>query len=677
MVAGTATVAWAALVSLALANLGRFDGWVALVAGALLPLVVALVGWRRRDRLGALRWRWSDPVLVLVCAAITAVLLVPGFPYLLGDKDPGVYAGHALAIERTGDTAIADPVLERADEVPVQNYLDDRPLPARFPGFWVDPRDGEQVRPQFFHLLPATMALAASVGGTPAMFSLTPALAGLALLALALAVRLALGPAAAALAALYLGTNMLQVWHARHPSTEILVQLFIAGAALAVLLAVRWRATWAAAVAGALVAAAFLARPDGLLLVLLGLAVVALFAALGVGGRLPHGFLVGMGAGLPYPLYQAYYQNRTYLLANDLPDWPVVAGLAAAVAAGAVLVRRVVRPRVDGWSATLSRRLPGDDPRLVAAIGVGALTAALLVLAWFRPEVFDPVMATTMDGRRIPRLDEWNLRKLSWFVTVPGLVAMWAGFVLLVRRRSWAHLWFVVLPGTLLFPLFVWQARIESRLLWWGRRFVPVILPAMAVLMAAGVVAALVHRGRARVVTVPLGAVLAAYLVAVPVAQSWEVRDHREHGGSVELVDQVAALAGGDEALFLWEFPRDGDPFDPARVLGGPVWFVHGHVSALLPREPTSRHLVDYLRAFRDHRLFVVTRGEQPPAWMPGADTYEPALRVATDLAHWREEDFERPDGAVRIDLDFTVWELARWEVAVGTPLAGDGGERG
>jgi hypothetical protein len=461
------------------------------------------------------------------------------------------------------------------------------------------------------------------------------------------------------LTAALLGANALQVWHARHPSTEILVQLFVATAALAVLLAVQLRVRWLAAVGGAMVGTAFLARPDGLLLVVLGAGVAVLVAALGHGGRTPWWFLGGLAVALPYPLYQAYHLNRTYMLANDLPDWPLVAAAALAIGLGGLAVHGTTGLRTeltDRLGAALRRRT-GTDPRLSLAVGVGAVSAVLLVIAWFRPDLFDPVMATTLDGRRIARLDEWNLRKLSWFVTVPGLVAMWAGLVLAVRRRAWSGLWLVILPGVLLFPLYVWQARIESRLMWWGRRFVPVVLVAMAILMAAAVAAAITHRGRWRSIVAPAGVAVAAFLAVVPLSQSLDVRGHREYGGSVELIEEIAGVADGD-AVFLWQFPEDGNALDPSRNLGGPVWFVHGQVSTLLPREPETGDIDAYSSAFPGREVFVVTRGDERLDAFDDIDV-APALRVSTHLAFWSEADFERPDSAIAIPFDLTVWEVA------------------
>lgn len=649
-----ATVAWTATVALVLANLDRFTTAGVLVVGAALPVAVGVWGWRHRRQLGV-----SPGALAVVALAgvVGAVTLLPGFPYLVGDKDPGVYAAHAVAIERTGGTAVEDPVLSRRDEVPVTPYLVHR-VPAMYPGYWVDQDDPARVRPQFFHLLPSLLAVAYGVGGFTLLFNVIPAITALAAATLGLAVRRVAGTAAGALTSVLLLVNLMQVWHGRHPATEILTEAFLAGAGLALVLARDARRGWLATVAGILVATGFLARPDGLLPVLIAYSAAMLLVGLRREVALAGRFLAGLGVGMAYASYQAWHLNRTYLLANDMPDWPLVLAGAAAVAVGAV----GLRVATDRWGERLApaaRRLArGRDPRTLLATAVGAAAAVGLVLAWFRPDLFDPVIATTLDGRRIPRLDEYNLRKLSWFFTVPGLVVMWAGLVLAMRRRSLTPLWLVVLPGAALFPLYVWEAHIESRLLWWSRRFVPAIIPAMAILIAVALAALLAHEGRRRTAARTGGAVLAALLVVLPARQTLEVRPHREFGGSVELIEQIASVAPTD-ALFLWEHPAPGDPFDPSRVLAGPVWFVHGHASALLPESPTPDDVAAFVDAFADRPVYAVTRTDEVLEALAAHDP-APVLEVDTALAHWQEADFEVPLDDLAIPFTVTVWELHR-----------------
>lgn len=71
------------------------------------------------------------------------------------------------------------------------------------------------------------------------------------------------GAVAAWAAGLLMATNMMQVWQAKYPTTEILSQALFLGALLGVLLALQTRWRWPALVAGLLVSIGYLGRADG------------------------------------------------------------------------------------------------------------------------------------------------------------------------------------------------------------------------------------------------------------------------------------------------------------------------------------------------------------------------------------------------------------------------------
>src|SRR6266511_284205 len=81
-VVGVALLAWSGLI---LADVRRYT--LSLAFG------LALLGWLA---VLATAWRVTRPAIVV------AVLFLPGFPYGVGDKDPGVYVIHAIEIARTG-----------------------------------------------------------------------------------------------------------------------------------------------------------------------------------------------------------------------------------------------------------------------------------------------------------------------------------------------------------------------------------------------------------------------------------------------------------------------------------------------------------------------------------------------------------------------------------------------
>src|SRR5262249_52876663 len=198
-----------------------------------------------------------------------ALMMFPGFQYGTGDRDPGAYVEHAVAISRTHSVKFTDDL--------VAAHLPGGSSPgAEWPALWDSPGHPGAIFPQFYHLWPALLATAKDAGGFTALFDTGPLLGVIAAgLAVAAARWLAGLPAAWAVA-LLLSTNMLEVWQAKYPTAEIFGQLLFLGGLLGIVLAIRERWRAAAAAAGALVGLTFLERADGIVLVLLawgGLAV--------------------------------------------------------------------------------------------------------------------------------------------------------------------------------------------------------------------------------------------------------------------------------------------------------------------------------------------------------------------------------------------------------------------
>ena len=155
--AGVVMVAAIATWSLALAQLGQHDGWLAVGLGLLTtrasPRLVVAIGRRPRIRVDVV-----ELGLLAAVALAGAFFFLPGFHYAYGDKDPGVYVAHGFAIARDGDVYIDDPVLERG-------LIPDFDQAGRFPGIWTDADHPNQVTSQFYHLYSALLATADDIGG--------------------------------------------------------------------------------------------------------------------------------------------------------------------------------------------------------------------------------------------------------------------------------------------------------------------------------------------------------------------------------------------------------------------------------------------------------------------------------------------------------------------------------
>jgi hypothetical protein len=632
LVATTAT--W----SLALAQLSMHDGWAACGLGLVTAALTAAPVLTRRRR-PTVRVDRTELLLGAATIAAALVMFLPGDPYAYGDKDPGVYVSHAFAIAREGDVVIPDRVLERVDDPEL--FSDG----ARYPGFWVEPEAPTSVTPQFFHLYPATAATAIDVLGPSGAWTLNPLLAALSTLAVVLAVRRTAGTLPAALSGLLLVVSMPQVWQAKYTSTEILSQLLLAGAVFGAVVSLRTRWVGGVALAGAAIGTGFLARPDGILYVLLGVALACALFALRWSDERVRWFLGGLLVTIPYALWNAFGLREGYTLGNTVPRLSVLVAAVLGMAMVAVLIRRLRPPRPAAFVRPGAQRWAG--PALVV------LSAAILLLAWFREDLLG-IDYTYFGTRKIRSYDELNLVWLSWFFGVKGLVAMWLGICVVLLHRWRAALLLLVGPGLVLLPVYLYEAKISPRLMWWVRRFIPGIIPSMIVLIALFLAWAIYQRRWSVRIA---GIAFAAVLAVESVQQSWPLRAHREFGGSYDFgKDLASTVPGPDDGVLLFAWPAGG-LFDPNRNLPGPVWFIHDRTTALLPLEPTTEDVSVYADAFPGEPIFVMTSQPTLPAGLDEAlfrrsDSHRVLLPV------WEESVFERPDESVTVDSTIVVWEF-------------------
>jgi hypothetical protein len=648
-VLGVALLSWS---SLALADVGRFSLGLAFGLALVAWLAVAVTALRvTRPRIVVDR---GGLAVLAGLALVAAVLFFPGFPYGVGDKDPGVYVIHAIEIARTGSVSWTDPALQHVHGVVLTSPG------ALWPALWLKSPGSAVILPQFYHLWPALLASAFAAGGFTGLANLVPLLGVMAVLTVALAVRRVFGLLAGGLAGLLLAANMLQVWQSKYPTTEVLTELLLAGAVLAVVIALQtgWRP--AAAVGGLLLGISFLARPDSLLEVLLAVAALLALVALRRFDARAGWLAVGLALPLPHGLLQAYWLAKRYTVGNDVPGLRTVVALVVAGAVVALLARRLL-PGLLGRITALAtdRRL-----QLWPGVAVLALVAGLLALGFLRPRLFGAAYYMTDNGTGILRsYDEQSLRRLSWFFTLPGMGLTLVGLGVVALRRWRAAAWTLVLPVLLLTPVYAWHGRVASRLMWWTRRFVPVVVPGLTILLAVALAAGLtwaVASGRWRWTRWPVrvaSAGLVVFLLAVFLSQSLPLRSHHEFAGSFELTRRVAQAAGGRQGVFLWQQTRQNRIFSPGGLLGGPLDAQEGQVSVYLPLQPNLAYAQRFVHAFPENPVFLIWAGDQPP---PGYSSLglDRVDRVALIMKMWEESDSRRPDKARDVVLDFSVWHI-------------------
>jgi hypothetical protein len=661
---GSLAVTVVALAGLAAAHLHHYSLGLAL-AGALAGLLVlAAAWWLARP---APRIVLDLPgLLVLVGAGLLALFMfLPGFHYGAGDRDPGGYMMVGSSIARTGSVSFTDPLLTSG--LPVVT-----PGGGRFPGIWIDDRASGQITPQFYHLWSALLATAYKLHGFAGASNATPLVGVLAVLLLVCVARRLGGLLAAVATGLLISTHMMQVWQAKYPSAEIFTQMIYLAAVLGLVIALQTRWRWPAFAAGALVGAAWLARADGVLLVLLA---VACGAALYVLRRLDARgwwFAAGLVPTGLYAAYQAYGPAVGYTRVTVVPGLGTVLGLVAFCVLGALLLRPV--------ADRLARRLAGRRTdeievsrrwQLRTGYAVVGLTVALFVLGLCRPLLGSDYV--NYRGTMVRTYDEHSLHRLSWFFTWPGLLLILVGVAAVALRRWRPETWVITLPTLLLLPLFGSHAHNSAFLMWWGRRYVSYLVPGMVLLAVLGLVA-IWQLGRrvvdrlgadrparsaaARLAGPLVATGLAAFLAVVYLGQSLPVRQHDEWGGTYGLAQNLAALGGGRQGVYMWQPSRACCGLS---VLAGPMWLEQGQISTPLPAGDPAQvveYVHEYLQYFRDRPVFLVYPWQTAPV-LPGL-TLTRVRNFAGKLPHWAESPLKRPDRAVQVPYAFTVYRVAQ-----------------
>lgn len=609
--AGFALLLAALWVGLLTAEAGRFAPWLALAAG----LAVGVLVWHRAgaaaaEPLQASAGSWPLPAVLLLALASLALTLPPG-EWIMGGWDPGVYCHTAGALARQGSLQVecADLAALSASD---RNLIgrEEQGTWAPFPGMRMTP-DG-RLSPQFFHLYPVLMALAWTFGGVRAALLVNPLLNVVSIMALFLWARRWVRPAWALAAALALALNPAQVWQARFGTSELLLQVLLLGGL--VLLGRRgsgapaypWRD---AVLAGAALGLALLARYDAVLFVL-PLALVLLTALRNKVDRGPLLVVLGM-----IGLLGAHAWLHQHFLApfyHPMSTW-VVQGLLVTGLAGVVILGLALRGARGESSAA-----PALPHRWLPLVAAAAFIGWAFFFWYIRPRL-------GVDGL-VLKTCTWlypGLTKADWFPLLAGtharnfwylealfgraglLIALAGVLVLILRARSvWQTAWLAGALGTLaLLMLFIFH---EPFMMFAARRLVPVVLPLLAVGVAAAG-DALWPSLRSRPKVGGLAAALLLALTLVPtLGGTLFMAHHRDWPGLVAWYERLVA-----------QLPAGARVFSDQPGFAAPLRFIHGvRAVELLTTPATQNQAMDFLvRQARAGETLWLTQFPIPAAY--------------------------------------------------------------
>jgi hypothetical protein len=599
-------VAVTSVAGVALARLGTFSlphlALVVAAVGAALALV------RRRWRLdGAPPASRAVRATALVAGLVAAGAAWPPFETFLAAADSTMYLDAGVHLARTGTLAVPDTVARALPSGLARSLFPSVGMYGQGPfirlpgGLLMRSLDAGEATPAFFPLLPVWTGIAVAVGGAAAAPLVAPVGVGLAVAAVTLFAGETFGLAAAVPTALLLVTNFVVWWFGRFPMSETLTIALVWGGLV-------FAGRGAPFAAGVLLGLGGLARAETLVFALAACVAWAVWTR--VEPREVASLMVGLGLGAlaaVVGLLTAPSHHFAYL-ANDLALAKTRLLLRAqpAFADGRMATALVLLPVLPVLAAVVASWRGGRISRNLLR-GVVALALIAGVALYFR-----------IGGREEP------LRHLGWlaaYLSPVGFALAVGGLVVAWSRAGTAGRLALVL-ALVVAAIFIPNPRVGAYQPWAMRRFLPVVLPALA--LTAGVALGALFAARRRWVAAAGGALLvvALGLAVRPIAAVWS---HPYYAGTLEGVRRVAEQVPENGIVVL-------DLSFSDLQLQVPLWLVYGRENVMVTGgRPLWRALLEAL-----------VDGDRPIYWL------QSRLAAPPESAGFRFDP-------VAADLDFVV----------------------
>jgi 4-amino-4-deoxy-L-arabinose transferase-like glycosyltransferase len=660
------SVVWSTTVAVLL---GGFDRYAFDRLMAINSVIALLVVVTARHHLMLPRPVTRLSAAALAPAAIAALGLWLYFPpseYIIGGKDPGTYINEGVQIAQRGQTVIRDGVVAGVP-VPFRDLF----FPAhgqstyyglRFMGFFIQDAEAGTVVGQFPHFYPASVAIGYGLNGLSGARQAIGVWALLGLLAVYFTGARLFGRVAAGAAVALLAINVVMVWFARYPNSELPMQALLFAALLAAGRARSGGGRFFAASAGALLGLALFLRYEVLLAMaaFAGAAVLAPISRQRLGPAFVAALIVTGAAGSAYLIdTMRAYVALPIGFVSTRGGWPLVA--AGTIAA--FVLHRVLR--ID--------RI-GTQVRRWAPIVIATVLGGLAIYAYFFRDA----------GGRTALGDAMALRTFGWYLTPWGLLLASAGAVWFVARDLWRDPTFYLTFVTFS-TFFFYKTRIVPEHFWTSRRFLGVALPGAMLLMAAVVREAvkperLARLGARRTATATPDAappsqprwagllsvaLVVAFLAPVALAfrrESLPVSRHVEYAGIIPQLELLASRVG-DRDLLLVEGRNAGTDL---HVMAMPLAYIYARnvlvLESPVPGKRTFEQFVAWAHTRYDRVLFLGGGG---------TDLLTRTTR-ATPLAATRFQvpEYDSPINAYPRTIHAKEFEFGLYQLTTGTPLA-------
>ncbi len=583
------SAAWTSAVGIVLAASSAFSVPALFLCNAVATLFGYLLVGRRREE-GVRRHTPAG-----LGAAITALALVvywPAFQTHMAASDSSSYLAAGIRLARSGSLVTVDPLLAQLSDVEKRKLFPSifgyswKPPYSRMPGgMVVESLAGERVTSTFFPLPALWAAVFADLLGPSVAGGYAPVFAALALWACWIVMRTRAGPIACLAAIVVLALNAATYWAARFPLSEPLVWFFL-WAGLAAHDAWEDEGLGADGFAmGVLFGATVLARPEyGLFIALAFFARPLAGAAVAV-RRLPPAFYLGLAPLAAATACEIWIISGAYLA----PLTDTISGIGYRLKLSAA--RAPLR-----WSAAAA--VPAAITAVVLRRRGKAGLAALAAVASV------PFYMVFASHSHLLRSWAWMHSYFGYLLPLSALIGAWIVYRERLLRSANAVL--VLLLGIHAL-LVLYDPHVLPAMPWAARRFVPVIVPAMA-LFTAVAVSRISDRSRLA------GAALAIVVFVTALAPARPLWGRAFYARGLDQVAEVAHRLPDDGIIVF-------DHSLATHVLGAPLWLLFGRTSLTLDLSvPENRWFL---------RGFALRRADTPVYLVSPIGPGGPQIRAA------------------------------------------------
>lgn len=521
-------------VGLVLAEMGHFS--LMLILTLLLIFDILLIILLHIDLMNSFKYEFNNtdfnkPTLIFVIIiAISLVLFLPPYEWIIGGMDPGVYVNIGVNIAKTGSIYSYDALIASLDISVLDQFLLiwHCGYPVQSPGFYITDISTGQITPQFLYLWPAWIAIFYSLMGLKGSLLATSFFAVMSIVAFFSLTKLLSNTHIGLLASLLLSISYAQIFFAKYPASEMLSQFLLMSALYTFFIFNRTNDRYFGLISSLCFGGFLLNRIDSVL-ILIPIVIYLLYLYVNnKSNRNWYYFVIPLIILLIHTAITLYFISHNYLFMT----FPVVQSsiihqfiiLLLSLMAGAVIVKRVKFENIN------------PNYTLSAKYILIVLTISFVLIYYF----ITPDENISSNNH--------NLIKLSWYIgNTFGLFLALLGIVLTIYKKFNKETFFIFLILAIYSLFYIPNAMMTPDHPAWARRFLPVIIPISILFIAF----AIDHVRNINIHGKRIAIFLAVLLIAININQDIYLVNYIEYENVISGTSELSGFFDDNDILIF------------------------------------------------------------------------------------------------------------------------------